>query len=290
MSSFRHALVFATLIAAPAVRGGQSPVSPAAVEQAHQHFVAGDAAYKAGRWQDALNEFSAGFALDPRPEFLLNLAQTRRHLGRLDEAIANCESFLAVAPDSPLAPQVWKLLGELQERQRVVERARAAALEGKQHADAGDWAGALAAYEKANFQDLDEPRYLRNIADCLKALHRDAEALRFYRLYLKERPKDPERPQIEAAMRELSPPGSPPAEAAPSPSLTPSPALALTSAPLEARRKPVWRRWWFWTVLGGAAVAVAVGVGVGVAERPHSTTTSPFMPTLPSFGPGLVQR
>jgi tetratricopeptide (TPR) repeat protein len=292
MSWPRHAFVAAlVLAAAPTAHAQPAATAPVnAVDEAHQHFLAGEAAYRAGHWADALEQFSAGFGLDPRPEFLLNLAQTRRHLGRLDEAIANCESFLAVAPTSPLAGQVWKLLGELRERRRAVERGRVAAAEAAQLATAGDWARALEAYQRANFEDIDEPRYLYNLADCFRALHRDAEAVRFYRLYLKERPKDPERPAIEATLRELEHPRAPSlvvAPVEPAAGTVTAPSLVASAPVAEPRRRPVWKRWWFWTAIGGGAAALAIGVGVGVGTRAHGSS---FMATLPSFGPSLVTR
>jgi tetratricopeptide (TPR) repeat protein len=208
-----------------------------------------------------LEQLTATFAIDPRPELLIDMAKVRRKLGQLDEAIANCESFLALVPASPRAAAVVKLIGELRERQRAIARGREAAAEGERLAQAGDITHALEEFQKANFADVEQPHYLLRIADCLRALHRDGEALRDYQLYLAARPSDPERPRIEQAMSELSRP--PP-------------------------KRPVWKRWWFWTALGGVAAAViAVGVGVGVAERPAQSSSS-FMPTLPSFGPSLV--
>jgi hypothetical protein len=43
---------------------------------------------------------------------------------------------------------------------------------------------------------------------------------------------------------------------------TPAAGNAVTAAP---GKKPVWKKWWFWTAIGGAAVVVlAVGLGVGL--------------------------
>jgi tetratricopeptide (TPR) repeat protein len=53
-----------------------------------QHFDAGNDYYSAGEFEAALREFQAGYALLPNPKFLLNMGQTYRKLGRLDDARA----------------------------------------------------------------------------------------------------------------------------------------------------------------------------------------------------------
>jgi hypothetical protein len=72
------------------------------VDEARRHYELGAALYKASRFAEALREFEAGYALTPRPLFLVNIAQAHRHLGQLEEAAAAFEKFLAVAPpDDP---------------------------------------------------------------------------------------------------------------------------------------------------------------------------------------------
>jgi tetratricopeptide (TPR) repeat protein len=100
------------LVAAPLLLAG--PVAadegaPARNEQARAHFLAGQTAYRAARYTEALAEFQAGYELSPRAAFLLNLAQTERRLGHYEAAIARCEAFLAVESDTPLAQQAREL-------------------------------------------------------------------------------------------------------------------------------------------------------------------------------------
>src|SRR6476660_7629145 len=159
----------------------------AAASAARAHFADGEARYREGRWSDALTEFRAGYALDPRPEFLINIAQTERRLGLLDEALASCERFLARAPESPLVGQVQQLMKELRS-ERTAARAEAAAAQGRAFYDDGQYARALEAFQRAYMDNIDEPRYLLSLADCYRALHRTADARRFYKLFLHERP------------------------------------------------------------------------------------------------------
>jgi tetratricopeptide (TPR) repeat protein len=275
--------VVALLLWLPAPAHAQADAASAA----HSHFAAGEAHYREGKWSDALADFRAGYALDPRPEFLINIAQTERRLGQLDDALASCERFLARAPDSPLVGQVKQLMKELR-TERAAARAEAAAAQGAALFADGQYERALDAYQRAYMDNIDEPRYLLSLAECYRALHRDADALRFYRLFLHERPGALERATVEARVRELAHPAP---IAAPAPAATPpsvaTPPLAVTSAPVETPppRRPAWRRWWFWTAIGGT-VAVGVGLGVGLGLRPTSNGNGSFMPTLPSFGPG----
>jgi tetratricopeptide (TPR) repeat protein len=109
--------------------------------------------------------------------------------------------------------------------------------------DVHDYAKALEEY-KAAYLAKPDPAFLFNMGQCYKKLGRPAEALGFYRDYLKKAPAgDPYRASIEARVRELEAgdvfegerarrPAVPLAPAAPSPS-APAPAMpAPASAPV----------------------------------------------------------
>jgi hypothetical protein len=91
--------------------------SPAAAEDrvavARSHFVAGEAAFRAGNYEIALIEFQTGYALVPRPEFLLDLGNTLRKLNRLSAAREKYEAYLQAVPDSPHAARVREVLDQL---------------------------------------------------------------------------------------------------------------------------------------------------------------------------------
>jgi hypothetical protein len=48
--------------------------------------------------------------------------------------------------------------------------------------------------------------------------------------------------------------------------------------------KPVYKKWWLWTIVGGVAVATGVGVGLGVALAPGPQ----FDAELGTVGPGAA--
>jgi tetratricopeptide (TPR) repeat protein len=87
---------------------------PDLMNVARTHYEAGRALYQLGKYDQALVEFNEGYRLAPRPSFLLNLAQCYRQLGRLDEARAHYEKFLAAAPiDDPMRSDVKQILTTL---------------------------------------------------------------------------------------------------------------------------------------------------------------------------------
>jgi tetratricopeptide (TPR) repeat protein len=113
------ALVAVALAAAPAAAD-----PPADAARSRELYQLGRQRFEAGDLERAIDAFQQGYALDPRPEFLLNLAQSYRALGRRAEAIAHLERFIAAAPDHPLRPAAEKTLAELR-REEAAARAEA---------------------------------------------------------------------------------------------------------------------------------------------------------------------
>jgi tetratricopeptide (TPR) repeat protein len=111
-----HMRIFSTFVVALALlSSARSAVAASADDQreARRNFQAGEVHFKAGRYTEALEAYQAGYAAAPLPGFLINVAQCQRRLGDLAKAHATYEKFLFVAPDSPLVPEVKKLLAEL---------------------------------------------------------------------------------------------------------------------------------------------------------------------------------
>lgn len=105
-------LLFLALLASSAAYA-----APSQEELARSHFVAGEEEYARGRWREALHEFQLGYALSPRPEFLINFAQVYRKLGDYDAAARECQRYLATAPPSALAAQAERLLAQIEQEQ-----------------------------------------------------------------------------------------------------------------------------------------------------------------------------
>lgn len=113
------------------------------------------------------------------------------------------------------------------------------------------------------------PAFDYNIGRCLDRLERWSEAADAYQRYLTADPHSAGAAELEqriAVLRartksEAKPPTTtPPATPA---TVTPATANVIVAAPPPARR-PVYKRAWFWVVVGGGAVAIALGVGLGL--------------------------
>jgi tetratricopeptide (TPR) repeat protein len=83
-------------------------------QRARARFEAGDGLFKIGNYQDAIREFAAGYALSPRPAFLINLAQAYRKLDNPAKARELLQRFLVEAPrNDPQRPRVVALIADL---------------------------------------------------------------------------------------------------------------------------------------------------------------------------------
>jgi tetratricopeptide (TPR) repeat protein len=93
------------------------------VARARVLFQSGRTHYELGSYSEAIRDFAAGYALSPRPEFLLNLGQAYRASGDATKAIELFNKYLERAPpDAPLRSEVRSLIAELTsklEAQRV---------------------------------------------------------------------------------------------------------------------------------------------------------------------------
>lgn len=146
------------------------------------------------------------------------------------------------------------------------------ATEGATLYERGDYQHALEAYQRAYLHDFENPRHLRRIGDCYRALGNAGEAVRFYKLYVHELPAAPDRDVVSAEIDLLSHPRAPP------------PRLSLAARSPAPARQPLYEKWWLWTAVAGgvAAIALGVGLGVGLSSSPGG---GGFSPTLPPFGP-----
>ena len=82
--------MLALLLALPATAFAQARDKRAA----SAHFQKASGLYAAGRYEDALEEFKAGYEAFPLPGFLVNIGQCYRKLDRLDEATEAFKRFL----------------------------------------------------------------------------------------------------------------------------------------------------------------------------------------------------
>ena len=101
----------AALTCAPAAAWAQADRDA----RARAHYEVGLGMYHLGNYEDAAREFSAGYELSPRPEFLINLGQAYRKLHQLDRAAEMYQKYLATAPaEAHDRVEVRRLLDEVE--------------------------------------------------------------------------------------------------------------------------------------------------------------------------------
>ncbi len=138
------------------------------------------------------------------------------------------------------------------------------------------------------------PEFLYNIAQAYRLSHRTDKALAFYQKYLRVSPKATNRDEVErhmAALEKIQGAEQRASTARPTDPIAPrgtdpasnnvdlsagQPAVSSTTAPAAVAptqvalivtpspERPIYKKGWFWGVLGGAVVVVAVAVVVGV--------------------------
>ena len=174
--------------------------------------------------------------------------------------------------------------------------------------DEGRYEEALSGFQGA-YARRQMPWLLLNIGRTVQRLGRPKEAIGYYERYKKADPNiDPETERrvnkyIEQAQALLENTPAQPDLVAQNPTgnqqnptgtpgLTMQPPQAPTSpqplnltppAPAESQTlaTPIYKKWWFWTIIGGVVVAGAVGTAVGVTaakKEPLPATPEPFQP------------
>jgi tetratricopeptide (TPR) repeat protein len=131
------------------------------------------------------------------------------------------------------------------------------------HFSAGRYDDAIVELQSA-YKLKPNPNYLFSIGQSHRRAGRHHEALDSYRRFLKESQNTPLRVETTNYITELT-------------------TLIRQQEAIELeRRRPVWKKPWFWGVLGSSAAALALGIGLGVGLR-DTTETIGF-----SFGPGSM--
>lgn len=127
---------------------------------------------------------------------------------------------------------------------------------------AGNLAEALRLYKLA-YGAAPDPRLIFNIARLQQRLDQTEEAIRTYQQFLRAPAlEDADQPtRVLLAQQYLQ--GLQGASRSPD---------SGSRAAAQKSSTPVYKTWWFWTVVGVAAAGVATGIGLGIASREPDTT------------------
>ncbi len=110
------ACLLAALLGHGAIGHAQTPAG-ATREEARTLFMRGQGSYNVGNYEDAIRDWGAAYAIDPRPLIQYNLSQAYERLGRLVEAIAALDRFIAEAqPGDPMYAEANARLAALRQR------------------------------------------------------------------------------------------------------------------------------------------------------------------------------
>jgi len=173
------------------------------------------------------------------------------------------------------------------------DKAREAFQRGNQHYALGEYQAALQEFKEA-YRNFEEPTFLFNIGQCERQLEQRADAIRAYRMYLVNAPDAPNRDTVRALIERLereladerAAKPTTPATVTVSPAPVPAAALPAKESPAVTeihRSKPAYKRWWFWTAIGGVVVAgAAAGVAVALT-RPSTPTVNATFGTARPF-------
>jgi tetratricopeptide (TPR) repeat protein len=172
--------------------------------------------------------------------------------------------------------------------------ARDAYDKGMAHYHLEEYDAAIDEWERG-FRAKPAPEFLYNIAQAYRLSKRPEKALSFYQKYLRVNPDAKNRAEVErhmAALKEIvdkqkSSAESPPQTPLPTPSgpatTTPSGSPASTTTTTTTRGdltaqapegRPVYKKGWFWGVIGGVVAVAAVGVALGVVYGTRSDVQS----------------
>jgi hypothetical protein len=130
-----------------------------------------------------------------------------------------------------------------------------------------------------------QPRFLYALGQAYRLNHQCKEAVRSYREFVRT---EPAKSQLAAAEANIGRCGEedpssleqpPPTSAAAHPQ---GDNVVVAAAPPP--NKPVYKRWWPWTILTVGLVGAGVGLGLGLTLGVHHAA-QPFMTTLPEVGP-----
>ena len=145
--------------------------------------------------------------------------------------------------------------------------------------EAGRFDAALPEFQAA-YATRQMPWLLINMGRTLHRLGRPREALEHYDRYRAAESKpDPETAErlekyIAQSKALADAPGATVQAQPASPSPNPAPAASTSDT-------PIYKKWWFWTAIGGGVVLVtAVGIGVGVAASGSGTPMPMPMPSM----------
>ncbi|MCA9671349.1 MAG: PEGA domain-containing protein [Myxococcales bacterium] len=250
MTQTRRSTRFArsSAIALLVVLSGPTAARAGDAEEAKLHFNEAETAYRLGKYEKAIAEYEAAYKALPDAAFLFNIAQSYRQqylidkkVGNLQRALALYKTYLRESKTPPNRTMVLKLIEELKSvLQAVQSESNRQPKQGKLIVDGASARGAAVSIDGKHVGTAPLTRELSPGSYLLK-VEREGYAPWSTTVSVAAGATV----QVPVTLRSLA--GSDGGAGG---------AAAATS-------RPVYKRWWFWTIIG-VAVAAGVGTTVGV--------------------------
>jgi tetratricopeptide (TPR) repeat protein len=216
------------------------------VQRARRHFLDGKRAFERKSYAAALKEFEAGYAIEPRPGFLLNMGHAARRMGDLRRAHALYVKFLATAPPPAERRAAVKAVAEIE---RELPAERQVSLAPPPVAPPAEAVSptplATAAAESSPVAVALEPPARAPSAAASTEPEAEAEAAPARRAVS---------PAASRRRLELAPSRA---------AIDVGATLAEHPRASNEKEPPIYQRWWFWASAGGVAAGVATAIVIG---------------------------
>lgn len=181
-------------------------------------FTEGQAAYDAGRFQEAVTKMREAYDITSSPELAFNVARVYERMSEYQEAIRYFRIYLRQgSPDAEVRADVEQRITALREAERrsrdhvftappsddeLTREARAFFTRGVAMFRRGEYEAAMQAFTAAHrFAPL--PEVLYNMAVVAERLGAPRDAIDYYREYLRLRPTAPDRGFVEREIERL---------------------------------------------------------------------------------------
>jgi len=155
--------------------GARNAVADPKLEEAQNHFRQGEAYFKVGTFDKAIEEYEAAYALVPKPGVLFNIGLSYENSGNIDKAVEYYERYLREAPSAGKATEararreaLSRAIAERDQASANTKEALAKRVAGLQAAAASDWDTAIAEFTES-FRLAGEPEVVFDLAEAYRA-------------------------------------------------------------------------------------------------------------------------
>lgn len=179
------------------------------LEQAQNHFRQGEAYFKVGTYDKAVEEYEAAYALAPKPGVLFNIGLCHEKSGDDKKAVEYYEKFLRDAPDAPKATEararreaLARAISKREKELATKTEAAAKRAAGQEAAAASNWDQAIEQYT-ASLRLVNDPEVVFFLAEAYRGKGDMVLAKAEYERYLAKAESGKNRPQAARRIQEI---------------------------------------------------------------------------------------